>query len=106
MLVYVLLHLLPEDTVKLQCPRDLEEFDRLKKCEGLVRWYLKYHEATGCQIDGCVDGGFPIMGPCGYMEAEACEYCAMIFEAKKVIKAIDNALPPVVHSTKQIGRSL
>lgn len=56
---------------------------------GLVRWYLKYHEATGCQIDGCVDGGIPFMGSCGYMEAEQCEYCAMIFEAKKLIKEID-----------------
>ena len=91
MLVHGLLDLLSEDTVKLTTPRDLEEFDRLKKCEGLVRWYLKYHEATGCQVEDCSEGGIPVMGPYGYWEAEACEYCAMIFDAKEVIKETDDA---------------
>lgn len=55
----------------------------------LVRWYLKYHKATGCQIDNCSDGGIPARDFQGFWDVDQCEYCAMIADAKKLIKEID-----------------
>ena len=76
--------------MKIISPKDLEEFERLKKCETLVRWYLEYHDATGCQIEDCHDGGIPVCVGDGDWEQEQCEYCAMIDEATKLIEEIDN----------------